>query len=107
MIRRVNSLRAILREGPPLTITDLALDGADLKDLGLPPGPRFGEVLRFLLDEVLDRPEENNRADLEALALKGGFLTDPTRDAEADAARGPETDAARDAEADATLDPEA
>ena len=83
VIRRVNSLRAILREGPPLTIADLALDGADLKDLGLPPGPQFGEVLRFLLEEVLDRPEANNRTDLEALAVQGGFLTDATRDPEA------------------------
>ena len=74
VIRRVSSLRAILREGSPLTIADLALDGSDLKDLGLPPGPQFGEILRFLLEEVLDRPEVNNRADLEALALQGGFL---------------------------------
>ena len=29
-----------------------------------------------LLEEVLDRPEANNRADLEALALQGGFLID-------------------------------
>lgn len=77
VIRRVNSLRAILREGSPLTIADLALDGSDLKDLGLPPGPQFGEILRFLLEEVLDRPEVNNRADLEALALQGGFLASP------------------------------
>ena len=75
-IRRVSSLRAILRERPPLTIADLALDGSDLKALGLSPGPQFGEILRFLLEEVLDRPEANKRADLEALALQGGFLID-------------------------------
>lgn len=79
-IRRVTSLRAILRERPPLTIADLALDGSDLKALGLPPGPEFGEILRFLLEEVLDRPEVNNRADLEALALQGGFIIDPPSD---------------------------
>jgi hypothetical protein len=44
--------------------------------LGLPPGPQFGEILRYLLEEVLDRPELNNREDLEALAEKGGFLVD-------------------------------
>ena len=74
VIRLVNALRATLRQGPPLTIADLALDGSDLKDLGLPPGPQFGEILRFLLEKVLDRPEVNNRADLEALAVEGGFL---------------------------------
>jgi len=79
-IRRVTSLRAILHARPPLTIAALALDGSDLKELGLPPGPQFGEILRFLLEEVLDRPEVNNRADLEALALKGGFLIDAPPD---------------------------
>jgi tRNA nucleotidyltransferase (CCA-adding enzyme) len=75
-IRRVRSLRAILRERPPLTTADLALDGSDLKALGLSPGPQFGEIFRFLLEEVLDRPEANNPGDLEALALQGGFLID-------------------------------
>ena len=76
VIRRINALRTVLREEPPLTIGDLALDGTDLKELGLPPGPQFGEILRYLLEEVLDRPEANNRADLKALAEKGGFLMD-------------------------------
>ena len=76
MIHRIRALRTILRADPPLTIADLALKGSDLKGLGLPPGPQFGEILRYLLDAVLDRPEVNNRADLEALAEKGGFLID-------------------------------
>ena len=80
VVRRINTLRTILREGPPLTIADLALDGSDLKELGLPPGPRFGEILRYLLEEVLDRPEVNNRADLEDLAAQGGFLIDASPD---------------------------
>ena len=80
VIRRVNALRAVLREDPPLTIADLALDGTDLKELGLPPGPQFGEILRYLLEEVLDRPEANNRADLKALVEKGGFLLEAPPD---------------------------
>ena len=82
VVRRINALRTILREEPPLTIADLALDGSDLKELGLPPGPRFGEIFRYLLEEVLDRPELNNRADLEALAEQGGFLIDAPPDPE-------------------------
>jgi tRNA nucleotidyltransferase (CCA-adding enzyme) len=70
----------VLHQGPPLTIGDLALDGTDLKELGLPPGPQFGEILRYLLEEVLDRPEANNRAELKALAEKGGFLMDAPPD---------------------------
>jgi len=76
VVRRIKALRTILHEGPPLTIADLALDGSDLKELGLPPGPQFGEIFRYLLEEVLDRPELNNRADLEGLAAQGGFLID-------------------------------
>ena len=74
VVRRIKALRTILREAPPLTVADLALDGSDLKKLGLPPGPQFGEILRYLLEEVLDHPEVNNRADLEDLATQGGFL---------------------------------
>jgi hypothetical protein len=80
VVRRIKALRTVLREGPPLTIADLALDGSDLKELGLPPGPQFGEILRYLLEEVLDRPELNNRADLEGLAARGGFLIDAPPD---------------------------
>ena len=80
VVRRINALRTILREDPPLVIADLALDGSDLKELGLPPGPQFGEILRYLLEEVLDRPEVNNRADLEALAVEGGFLINASPD---------------------------
>jgi tRNA nucleotidyltransferase (CCA-adding enzyme) len=74
VLRRISALRSILREGPALTIADLALDGSDLQELGLSPGPRFGEILRFLLEEVLERPEVNNRADLIALAKQGGLI---------------------------------
>ena len=80
VVRRIKALRTILREAPPLTVADLALDGSDLKELGLPPGPQFGEILRYLLEEVLDRPEVNNRADLEDLAAQGGFLIDASPD---------------------------
>ena len=80
VVRRIKALRTILREAPPLTVADLALDGSDLKKLGLPPGPRFGEILRYLLEEVLDHPEVNNRADLEDLATQGGFLVDASPD---------------------------
>ena len=82
VVRRINAIRTILREAPALTIADLALDGSDLKELGLPPGPQFGEILRYLLEAVLDHPEMNNRADLEVLAAQGGFLLDAPTDPE-------------------------
>jgi len=80
VIRRIKALRSVIRANPPLTVGDLALDGTDLKELGLPPGPLFGEILRYLLEEVLDRPESNNRADLKALTEKSGFFVDAPPD---------------------------
>ena len=53
--------RAVLRQRPPLEVKDLAIGGQDLKALGLKPGPRFGEILRELLERVTDDPELNTR----------------------------------------------
>jgi tRNA nucleotidyltransferase (CCA-adding enzyme) len=58
----------VLAERPPLDTTDLAIDGSDLKLLGLEPGPQFGEILRALRDRVLDDPELNRRDTLLELA---------------------------------------
>jgi tRNA nucleotidyltransferase (CCA-adding enzyme) len=46
----------------PLTVRELELGGADLvEELGVPAGPLIGELLRALLDHVMDHPEENTR----------------------------------------------
>lgn len=63
---------------PPLSVGDLALSGQDLLlALKLPPGPRVGQVLRHLLQCVLDEPTQNQRDWLLAeatryLASEGG-----------------------------------
>jgi tRNA nucleotidyltransferase (CCA-adding enzyme) len=57
-------VRRVLATRPPLTPGDLAIDGADLKTLGLRPGPQFGEILRVLLDRVIDDPSLNERETL-------------------------------------------
>lgn len=54
----------ILRVRPPLEISDLAIGGAELRALGIPPGPLYGEILRDLLDRVTEDPSLNT---LEAL----------------------------------------
>jgi tRNA nucleotidyltransferase/poly(A) polymerase len=56
--------RRVIRENPPLKTTDLAIDGGDLKGLGMSPGPRFSQVMNELLDRVLDDPALNNRETL-------------------------------------------
>lgn len=62
--QRWSHVRRVIAERPPLSTQDLAIDGADLKLLGLRPGPQFGEILRLLLDRVLDDPSQNERETL-------------------------------------------
>jgi putative nucleotidyltransferase with HDIG domain len=45
-------------------VTDLAINGNDLKKLGLLPGPMFSHILNGLLDRVLENPDLNDRATL-------------------------------------------
>ncbi|NJD11559.1 MAG: polynucleotide adenylyltransferase [Gemmatimonadetes bacterium] len=61
LAERCRTARRIGRGRPPLTLQDLAVNGGDLKALGLAPGPVFGEVLRALHERVLDDPNLNER----------------------------------------------
>jgi len=63
------SLGGALREAEeqrsePHRLTDLAVDGADLLELGYVEGPELGRALESLLDAVIERPELNTRDDL-------------------------------------------
>ncbi|HEX7670646.1 MAG TPA: HD domain-containing protein [Polyangiaceae bacterium] len=62
-LERLAGLRAhverVLSAGAVLGVKDLAITGQDLMKLGLRPGPLFGEILRTLLDEVVDDPAKN------------------------------------------------
>jgi tRNA nucleotidyltransferase (CCA-adding enzyme) len=64
LVERWRSAHRVLLEHPVLDITGLAIDGGDLKQLGLRPGPQFGEILRALLERVLDEPSLNERESL-------------------------------------------
>ncbi len=58
----------------PVSVSDLAIDGDDLRGLGVTPGPKLGALLASLLDVVLADPRLNDRAMLldRARALAGG-----------------------------------
>jgi tRNA nucleotidyltransferase (CCA-adding enzyme) len=57
-----------LKEAAALKVGDLAIGGADvMRLLGTRPGPIIGEVLRRLLERVLDDASLNTREQLEAL----------------------------------------
>jgi tRNA nucleotidyltransferase (CCA-adding enzyme) len=61
-------LRAALTE--PVDLRDLAVDGDDLRQAGVQPGPQLGKMLAVLLDQVLDKPELNTREQLLAAAKR-------------------------------------
>lgn len=57
-------LRMAVAQRVPLTLKDLAINGHDLQQLGIAPGPHLGEILQALLHRVLDNPPCNTRDDL-------------------------------------------
>jgi tRNA nucleotidyltransferase (CCA-adding enzyme) len=69
--RLAEAVKAIRASGAPLTLGDLALDGSDLKELGITEGPAVGDALRALLDRVLEDPGLNTRASLEDIVRSG------------------------------------
>ena len=82
--RRVRAARAVLGAKPPLAVSDLALNGEHLRAMGLHPGPKFGVILRNLLDHVLEHPEANTRTELEAFLRLSGLLTEASQPQDTD-----------------------
>jgi tRNA nucleotidyltransferase (CCA-adding enzyme) len=62
--QRWRSAHAELLAHPTIDLSGLAIDGGDLKALGFSPGPRFGEVLRALLERIIEHPELNTKEQL-------------------------------------------
>ena len=58
----------LLAEGACYRISDLAVDGNDLLEIGIPQGPKIGDTLSWLLEEVMDGDLENERDALLARA---------------------------------------
>ena len=54
-------IKKVLQEDPPLSLKDLALTGQDLKDLGYPEGKKLGQILKELLNIVLEEPALNQK----------------------------------------------
>jgi len=61
----------IIDSKPPLCERDLAIDGNDIITLlHIPQGREVGRVLKYLLEQVLDNPNLNNREQLIELAIQ-------------------------------------
>lgn len=77
---RAAAVRALAEEvshsGAPLRMTELAVDGAEVAKLLGAPGPRVGQLLRLLLDEVLEEPSHNEPDWLRARAAQLGAQLD-------------------------------
>jgi len=56
--RRISKVRA---EDMALKVTDLDITGTDLIEVGIPKGPKIGQILQQLLDLVIDDPKLNVR----------------------------------------------
>lgn len=62
---RISDVRA---KDMALKVTDLAINGNDLRDLGIEDGPKMGEILKKLLDEVIEDPTLNEKEALKKRA---------------------------------------
>lgn len=60
----------IIKNKEPLVLKDLAVNGSDLKKLGLSPGRKMGKLLNELLEIVLEQPQLNEKLKLMELAAK-------------------------------------
>lgn len=61
LAEQARTIRETIERGDPVTIGDLAIDGNDLKELGLQPGPDLGRTLEACLDAVIADPALNQR----------------------------------------------
>jgi tRNA nucleotidyltransferase/poly(A) polymerase len=64
---RWRAARRIIGSNPVITLDRLAIDGNDLREAGLEPGPRFGAILHDLLERVIEDPSLNTRDGLLAI----------------------------------------
>ncbi len=51
----------MIKDGVAIFKEDLAIDGSDLIELGVPPGPHFNDIFKNMLGLVVTDPEKNTR----------------------------------------------
>lgn len=62
-------IKKIIKSNEALSVKDLKINGKDLMDLNIPKGPIFSNILNYLLNTVLDDPNQNNKETLKVIAL--------------------------------------
>jgi tRNA nucleotidyltransferase (CCA-adding enzyme) len=58
------NIQKILSEEQCYSLKDLSINGKDIIELGFKEGKEIGEMLQYLLDIVIENPDENNREKL-------------------------------------------
>lgn len=66
----------IVRDKDCLKIKDLAVNGRDLIAMGIKPGEHMGEILEYLLEQVLTDPSLNNRQTLTDIVRRKFTVTE-------------------------------
>lgn len=69
IIERRNRIEEILEKKETYEINQMDIDGEDLMDLGFEEGPIIGEILEYLLEKVMEKPELNDKEILKRMAL--------------------------------------
>lgn len=69
IIEREKRIRDILAKKEAYDISQLDINGRDLMDLGFKQGPIIGKILEYLLEQVMENPEYNQKEILKKLAL--------------------------------------
>lgn len=69
-------LERVAASGACVTLSELAVGGEDLLAMGLPPGPRVGRILSYLLERVIDGDLPNTRDALLVEAYRLGEMED-------------------------------
>lgn len=64
-------VNAVRQAGEPTDRSQLAINGSDLIEAGMKPGPEMGRVLEYLTQAVLEDPSLNDRDTLLRMALDG------------------------------------
>ena len=60
----------IMEEKNCLSIKELKINGKDLMNMGVPQGKEIGEILSWLLDQVLENPKLNDREKLSCMVME-------------------------------------
>lgn len=69
IIERRNRIDEILEKDEAYEINHMNINGKDLLDLGFEQGPIIGEILEYLLEKVIEKPELNDKEILKRIAL--------------------------------------